>query len=617
MFGFVKRVALIVGVVAVTMLALGPRTANADVIGGTSTQGCVTGQSIVWQGSLVGFSSFRPQFRLHLEGPVVVSARWEYSNGWLGPSKQWYAGAGETWDSVYGFAAAPPALIATFQAGSSATAKLVFQSVDHSHYTGCYAVTQVAVSRTPTGAGGGLPPGSTPPPDGGGPVAPTPTPSGEATPTPDPTPDSCASELPMPSDCEPPEGYCWGYGPPAPGTSWPIMECEAPPSPSPTPTPTPEPPTYQCTYTAYPSCQDTDPVFEDLEEGDIITYSIEVTKPGGAPSGAFVTVKLWTGGVNPAAGFLTADDGSGQFGREDSHYVGTSRNVSVPGDGPLNGITVSDPDGWGAYPTQVDVWIEDITRAGTSILPPPASPSPTPPTPTPTPPADWEESPQPGQDGDGDGFRDEWGAPEGGDGGSDGIPTTTGGNTGAGAACEGKPVEEKIGFQAYDEVPDLDSLALRVEGKDALAGLGEALGWLGDMVWTLPNRIGNVAKWVWNTSVSWFVPDEECLQGLIEAFVDDVGGHVPFSWIADAREAIDAGLGSVDAGDTLPTTITYMGKTVQVGGAMDAVTDFFVPYRSWLEVLVYLGFGWFVFNEALNFFGRRSQPKQLELDLKW
>lgn len=637
MIRFLRRLLLIAGVVAICFAVMGPKVSLADTIAGTGTGPCVRSDQLLWSGSVEGLKKLRAQYRVLIEGPFVVGIRWEL-NGAAGPI-QWLGYGtsddvnGAEWGDATFWRGLGSGVTADIQEGSQGTARLWARPSSAAYSTGCYQVLNVVIERQAWANQDG---GVNPPPGGGsgGFATPTPTPSvdpsasASPTPTPAPTSPGCSVDPGFdPEECPPPDGWCYGFGPPAPGSPWPIYQCATPEPPEPTPTPTPlASPSPTCSGTlTYTNAMWGDPFYTlsgtcfweegatyayDVSVSQTHTYNVSVTVPGFSSGGWASTA------------------GTGQPG-----------NGCTPADASAGGTTTASCDGeWvipdaahggeGSHPIQIgcETWRHgdqacSVTYAFYLVDDPGAGPTPTPtatptatPTPGPqTPPPGWVESAEPGQDGDGDGVEDRWGAPEAGSGGGfgSGPPSPIGDNNGGGIACEGKPVEEKMGYVEYDPVPDFTTLAARVYGKDPIAGLGEAIGWVGDMIWTIPNRIGNVAKWAWNMWVDWWVPDEECLDALIAAFVEDMNDHIPFSWIGDARAALDSALAAPDAGDSLPTTISYQGMTIPVGTSMDAVTDFFTPYRPWLVVWVHLAFVWWLFREALSFFGRREQARSV------
>jgi hypothetical protein len=180
---------------------------------------------------------------------------------------------------------------------------------------------------------------------------------------------------------------------------------------------------------------------------------------------------------------------------------------------------------------------------------------------------------------------EEWEGPTGGGGGGDDGSPGGGGTGSAGfGECPPTPIEAKVGYAAPDEVPDVDDLAARVDGKDPIAGLGEAVGWIGDMVWTLPNRIGNGLKWVWNQGVNAVVPGE-CLDERIAARWETIQEAPPFSIYFDVAEAVDGATSSASSG-SLPTMPLPGGGSFTF--PLADIEDGVAPYRGAMGAAVWL-----------------------------
>lgn len=205
-----------------------------------------------------------------------------------------------------------------------------------------------------------------------------------------------------------------------------------------------------------------------------------------------------------------------------------------------------------------------------------------------------------------------WDGPEGGSGGA-GPGYPTGGGTGDSGVteCEPTPVTEKVGYVAPLPAATFDDLAVRVEGKDPLAGLGEALGWIGDMIGSLPAHGVNAVYWLWNQVVDAIVPGA-CLGPIIEGHWQAMGDTLPLSLFFDAKDAIDgavAGAGS----------ITIPGIPLPGGGSLafpladwEAAVS---PYRGVMGAAVYLGGALYVFRTVAGTFGVARGPEQLTLGL--
>jgi hypothetical protein len=536
--------------------------ANADTVGGNSSDGCQSSSLIAYEGDIVGMAELRIRFRLNIpDAGTVVTGRWLLSNGQAAPSKAWQ-GPISVWASSETAGGFYSPLIIRFIPGSVGRARFVIERP--ADYGSCFIVSNVQVDRVRTGNGGGgaVP---TPPPGGGGVATPSPSPTPEggppsASPTATPTSPPCSNTNPIPAGCVPPPGYCWGYGPPTPGQGWPIMECEsATPSPSPTPSPTPSPPPrVECTtHDVDPrwtsdnrTCKSPDGEHFDFLSGHSYTVTFFAPTTGGGNQ---------AGGHFRQGGHSSADTAMSACMGSPASNMGAATSRSCT----FTVTTVA--AGFYRYGFWMISWAASATTGYMSIVDnnPAATPTPTPvpsstPTPSPTLPPNWGTAPPPppgegggaGQPGSGDGFEDIDGndVDAGTGGGDDGVPGSSGGGSGV-PECTVSDLTLKPGYQPYDPVTDISDLGPRIDGKDPVSGIATAVGWLGDMLWTMPNRIGNGIKWAVNMTVNFIIPGD-CLPDIIEARMTAINAEPPFSLFTDVNTLLTTtSAGSAALGD--------------------------------------------------------------------
>lgn len=219
-----------------------PKPVSADSWNSPSSNGCVTSFELP-SISLAGVSLLSVAYHITLPPSTprtVAQGRWIGSNGGVGPSYAFVSNyAGGSVADFWTGNVSPTYFYVNIAYGSNGTA--TYKIARPADYGGCFTVDHVVVTRQFWGAGGGSGGGGGGGSGGGGGIAsPTPSPTGEPSPSPYASyPAECNPSI---EGCAPPAGYCWGYGPPAPGEGWPIYPCESePPDPTPTPTPTPPP----------------------------------------------------------------------------------------------------------------------------------------------------------------------------------------------------------------------------------------------------------------------------------------------------------------------------------------------------------------------------------------
>lgn len=416
---------------------------------------------------------------------------------------------------------------------------------------------------------------------------------------------------------------------------------EPSPSPSPTPTPAPTPPVFECrskspNWNGEGQCwlmpglttQANWSTLVDPYNGSTTSYPmstqwrlklIDHFPSGGTYSEGQVTYS----GTSKVFAYTTGSDGCNVFfsaGNGATCTITPTGGAATASSGVRVGFDFNTTP-WHNGLEHVQFQFYPLDGSGNWLdAPPSPTPTPTPtasPTPTPRPPG--TDSPPPGEGGFdvcasnytasekllcqppldldlelcGDEDADlavcqpvePWDGPEGGGGGTDDGTPGGGGEGASGVAeCPPTPVEQKVGFVAYDDVPDTDDLAARVDGKDPLAGLGEAVGWIGDMVWTLPSRFGNAIKWAYNQGVDALVPGE-CLGAIIEARFDTLREQLPFSLFFDVQDAVTAASSTGD-GFTIPTWEGPGGVTVDF--PVDEIAGAVEPYRDVLGAVVWL-----------------------------
>lgn len=225
-----------------------PNISLANEVGGNAKTACDAQPFTAFQGSMAGWGRVAPGFHIYLQGQALVYARWEKVSGdgpnILGSTVYWRSDPDDNLERWYTandlpFTHTAPSGLVLGPMDVGGVYRLRFYTAG-GFYDGCFTVDKVLIARVPADVSIGNPgPGATP----------TPTPSPTPTPTPPAMPD-CADDVDFdPETCEPPDGYCWAFGPPQPGEDWPAVPCIGDPAdPDPTPTPTPNlsgpPPTH-------------------------------------------------------------------------------------------------------------------------------------------------------------------------------------------------------------------------------------------------------------------------------------------------------------------------------------------------------------------------------------
>jgi hypothetical protein len=206
-----------------------------------------------------------------------------------------------------------------------------------------------------------------------------------------------------------------------------------------------------------------------------------------------------------------------------------------------------------------------------------------------------------------------WEGPSSGGGGLPGAGSPIGSGTGDSGLteCEPTPVSGKIGYQEPYPVTTIDDLGTRVAGKDPLAGLSEAIGWIGDMIGSLPAHGLNITIAIWNAVVDAIVPGA-CLGAIIASHWEGMGDTLPLSLIFDAKDAIDGAIGGAG-------TIAIPGIPLPGGGSipfpMAEWESHVSPYRSVLGAMVYLAGAVYVFQATSSIFMGPKLPQQLALPM--
>jgi hypothetical protein len=201
-------------------------------------------------------------------------------------------------------------------------------------------------------------------------------------------------------------------------------------------------------------------------------------------------------------------------------------------------------------------------------------------------------------DVDGDGNGDGNGAPGGGGTGSSGV-----------AGCPTTPVEDKIGYVEYEEVTELDSLAPAIEGKQGLDIIGAAIGWLGAVVGSIPERFSNAFVWVWNQGINAVIPGD-CIDQIFESFMADTLALPPFSWVVEGVATIEESF-SYTGSPSFPTWNVGAGVTLSVGDTIAPVAALMAPYRGILGAAAYFFMVGYAVNLVASVVGHRAQPRQL------
>jgi hypothetical protein len=465
------------------------------------------------------------------------------------------------------------------------------------------------------------------------------------------------------------DAYWWGD---IPGDDQQDPNPEATPSPTPTPTPPEDDLTFEATCQVsenYPTPFLGQVQGPPVKDGDVVSMSVMLIRAPGSSGRDFV----WTSGPRPSGTQLPSTNPVGGWkanqtsptlaqgsGTSDpiGPYVVSAREYDWPDDEITYVYCQNYDDNAGLHGDRFDItWTFHSGPSYDEWLASQPSPDPSPsptPSPTPRPPGTSPDNPDDSNGGfdvcdsqysasekqmcqPAPQFPEEvgadmcegaddaslagcqpvepWQGPTGGagGGGGPGAGAPVGGGTGSSglAECEPTPVEQKMGFVPYVTVATMDDLAMRVEGKDPIAGLGEALGWMGDMVLSLPGYATNMVTWLWNQIIDAFVPGA-CLGAIIASHWEDMGDTLPLSLFFDVKDAIDGAIAGAGA-------VGLPGIPLPGGGSiafpLDEWEGYVAPYRGVLGAAVYLGGALYVFRVVSGTFGVAKGPEQMTLGL--
>ncbi len=121
--------------------------------------------------------------------------------------------------------------------------------------------------------------------------------------------------------------------------------------------------------------------------------------------------------------------------------------------------------------------------------------------------------------------------------------------------------------------------------------MGEWVAYAACLIAGLPLAIGTI---IGGILADLFVP-RASFGARVQAFMDDVGGKVPFGWFGEAVGVLTAGLSASSAGPSLSFAFIG-GGSLNVQPVLDDALGALAPYRGWLAAGV-----WFIFAQNVHF----------------
>jgi hypothetical protein len=143
----------------------------------------------------------------------------------------------------------------------------------------------------------------------------------------------------------------------------------------------------------------------------------------------------------------------------------------------------------------------------------------------------------------------------------------------------------------------------------APSGALDVAGWLAQVWCSIQNIfpvIANAVLFTGNLFVDLIWP--AAFSSQVTALVHHVGTLKPWSWVAALSSNVEGALSSPDAGAALPSTFTFMGRTISVPYA--DVATMLHPYRGWLVPLLYLTAAFWLLD-LIFALAAHQKPRQL------